>query len=83
MDFFEKFRYGSERPPEYDLKLIKARVHIFDGGKDVYSSKKGIEKLKRELVNCDVELTRKEEYSHISYILGIENEKNFKNFLVE
>ncbi|XP_070509089.1 lipase 3-like [Chironomus tepperi] len=44
-------KYGTEKPPDYDLKLVDAPVYIYCAGQDGFTERRDVEKLRDNLPN--------------------------------
>jgi len=80
-------RYGSGRPPEYDLYSYRVPTVLVSGGKDPISNKKDVKKLKNILADNggDVLLESKtiDSYDHNDFTIAIDGDKVLFPMVVE
>ena len=63
-------------PHCYDLSLIKTRIIVYYGEKDIFTSTKDINALRNSLTNASVSVVFKKKWDHESFHEG----KDMKNF---
>lgn len=70
--FGNMIAYGSENPPEYDLKKVTAPVYLYSAMNDWLVSQKDVKKLRKNLPNIQFDYVMPyKNWNHIDFIWGM------------
>ncbi|CAL8120119.1 unnamed protein product [Orchesella dallaii] len=79
-----KKRYGSEQPPEYDLKKVTTKVALFYGQNDWLAVPKDVLELSKALPNVVVTYKVKlEAFNHLDFLYAVDINKLLYNDLLK
>lgn len=72
-------KYGSPKPPKYDLSLITTKMNLYYGTGDLYVTKKTAEEMVERMENADVNLEWLEDWGHMSFIFGTDMKEFYRS----